>query len=445
MHSPQPKKARGLLRLIAFFLLPALFTFAANRLLLQTDAHAYFTLRELTQREDIELALVGSSVVGYNFDPEIISEKTGLTTFNASIGMVSLPSALAITRLLLSSNTPQYVALVLDPSNLTSPQEDIQAQLRVSPFIKNPLDRLAYYLELAGLDGKYIDRLFLFKTMCVQSLHDVRKTLEIRADPRGYYERNGFAERTVRYKGQGHVEVNLTPRWGKLLSDTSIRPYQVSDHEGLYPYSERKILEFVRLCRESGAKPIVMIGPDLTAHRLAEIGYMDKSVALAKFCREQGIEFFDFSIARPEFIPRLDDYYYDFFHLNAEGSRLFSRKFADFMTLYLAGEPVDHLFYASQQDCLEHMDFITNAWFTIEPQSDALVLDAASNRGPNVTPEYAFMYEAPDGTQTLLRDYDAESAVRVPRDQAPSPGKITVYARPREDPQQRAVFYSQEI
>ena len=443
--NPAPKRGRGWLRLLAFFLIPMLFIYAANRLLLCPDAHSYFTLTDLTHRQDIELALVGSSVVGYNIDPDIITEKTGLSTFDASIGMMGLPSSVAVTRLLLEHNSPKYVALMLDASSLISPEESIQAQMRISPFIKNPLERLAYALDLAVQDGQYLDRLLLFKSMPVESLEDIRRIIELHTDPRGYYARRDMGNGTTSYKGRGHVQVNLTPRRGKLLSTSSLRPYRASDHTGLYAYSKQKIREFVRLCKESGARPLVIIPPDLTAHRIAEIGYMDKSIALAEFCREEGIDFFDFSIARPEFLPRLDDYFYDLYHLNREGARLFSERFAEFLNLYTNSKPVDHLFYESQTAYLEDIDFITNVWFDTGMQDGTLTLSAACNCGPNVTPEYCFLYEAPDGTQTVLRDYNEDSAFCIRRDALAHEGKLLVWARPKDDPHQEPVFYERYL
>ena len=437
----KPDQRRGWLRLIAFFIIPALFIFAANRLLLQTDAHSYYMMLEMTQRDDIDMALVGSSVVAYNIDPEVLTEKTGLTAFDVSVGTMGLPSSIAVTRQLFATNSPQIVVLVLDPNTLTSPEEDIQAQLRVFSFIKNPVERLTYTLDLMMQDGQFLDRLLLFKSQPVTSPADIRKNIEIRVDPQGYAERNTLDEGPVSYHGRGRVRVNLTPRKGKLLRETSIRPFTVTRQKGLYPYTQRKLLAFRKLCEENGARLLVMFGPDLTAHRLATGGYADKYTAVAAFCRENGIDFYDFSIARPEFIPRMDDYFYDLYHMNFEGSQLFSEKLGEFFALYLAGEPVDQLFYASQQDYIEHIDFITNTWVTGETQGDLLVLTAGCNTGPGVTPEYRFTLVTADGAETELRGYSEESVCSVSREALSCGGTIVVYARPKNDPGQEPVFY----
>lgn len=72
-----PKKTdqrRGWARLLLFLLLLVPFIFFANRFLLKTDTVYYYSMLEMTHRDDIDIAFVGSSVVTYNFDPQIISE-----------------------------------------------------------------------------------------------------------------------------------------------------------------------------------------------------------------------------------------------------------------------------------------------------------------------------------------------------------------------------------
>ena len=73
------------IRIAGFFLCLVLLIAFANKFLLQTDTVAFLTIREMQQREDIEMAIIGSSVVRDHFDPVLISEETGLTAFDVLI------------------------------------------------------------------------------------------------------------------------------------------------------------------------------------------------------------------------------------------------------------------------------------------------------------------------------------------------------------------------
>lgn len=436
-----PRNKHGWLRLLAFFIIPVIAVALANSYLMQTDAVGYYTLYEMTHTDDIDLALVGSSVVRNNFDPFVISEKTGLKAYDVTLGYMSMQSAIATTKLMFETHSPKYVALVMEPYNMTETAEDPQSQQRLWHFLKNPIDKLTYYLDLCSQDNKYIERALIFRTLCVESPADIKKTIDIRRDPAEYYTRSGLTEGPVIYKGRGFTYVTLQPEWGAMLNETSLQPHMVSEYIGMPDYTARKIREYRKLCEENGAELIVVIAPDLVAHRLALYGYIDKAAMLMDFCKAEGIPCYDFSIPRPEFIPRLDDYFYDWYHLNGVGAGIFSEKFAEFFNLYTAGEPVDHLFYSSQQDFLQDIDYITNAW--IIPTSDGVndIYTANCNRGPNVTPEYQFVVRHADETETVLRDYSTDNVFTTPAGQI-SGETLVVYVRPQQSPEQRPVYYT---
>lgn len=438
-----PKKTdqrRGWARLLLFLLLLVPFIFFANRFLLKTDTVYYYSMLEMTHRDDIDIAFVGSSVVTYNFDPQIISEQTGRVAYNAGIGSIGVPSSVEVAKQLFRTNHPELVVLVIDPQSLLIPDEDIQAQIRILPFIRNPLERLAYTLELSAQDGKFLDRLLLFKLQPITSFEDFTRNVELFFDPAGYAERHNLLwNGPLAYRGHGHVHVNRSLDRGTLLQSMSIRPYIACEDQNLFPYAKKKLLEFKELCEEQGTQLLVMFAPDLTVYRLAVYGYVQKYESVARLCRENGIDFCDFTLARPEFLPVLDDYYYDIYHLNGEGAQRFSRKLSEYLNLYLAGEPVDHLFYASQQEALEHIDFITNVWVNDTIEDGTLTLAADCNRGPNVTPEYRFALAACDGSETLLQDYSEEGLLSLALGDMPEDSRIVVYARPNDDPQKEPV------
>ena len=78
------EKLMPYVRAALFMLCLVLMAAFANKFLLQTDTTTFLTVREMQQRDDIELAIVGSSVVRDHFDPYLISERTGLTAFDVA-------------------------------------------------------------------------------------------------------------------------------------------------------------------------------------------------------------------------------------------------------------------------------------------------------------------------------------------------------------------------
>ena len=437
-----PRKKKGWILFFCFFLIPILVITAANELLLRTDAHSYYTFWELSQRDDIELALVGSSIVFSNLNPEMITEKTGLETYSVTIGHMCMQGALAATKLMYQSNTPEHVVLVVESDTFSLTYEDIQTQMRLSPFlIKHPLIYLQYYLDLCSQDHKYLDRILLFKSMFARNLDDVKHSIALRTDPQGYFPESGLTGGLEVYEGRGFLRYTADGHGYDLLRFTPLKPQLADATAGLRDYSKRKLLEYRDLCEKHGSKLTVVISPNMTAQGLGRIGFLEKNTALIDFCQSEGIPVFDMSMAKRGFIPLLDPYYHDLYHMAGEGADIYSDKFADFFNLYLSGEPVDHLFYATLDEYLDSIDFITNTWLDKHSENGEDIYTADCLRGRTVTPEYAFYLLGENNSHELLRAYSADAEYRCPAG-AFSGRKIRVYARPQGTDEELTHIYN---
>ena len=74
------KNIRSFLRFGSFLLILVLVVLLANALLIQTDTYSALPLTELKSRDDIDLAVVGSSIVGEHLNANLVSEQTGWST-----------------------------------------------------------------------------------------------------------------------------------------------------------------------------------------------------------------------------------------------------------------------------------------------------------------------------------------------------------------------------
>ena len=177
------------IRLAVFLLGFALLVILADCTLIQTDTFVALTLSEMKSSSDIELAVVGSSIVRDHFNAELISEKTGKQAFSAAVPGLSLQGELALTRELYKTNDPAYTVLVLEPYNFYTVKEDPNAQYKLMPFLSDMGNRFDYYLDVCREDGKYLDRLLMFREFGVESLADLRKTVGLHMHAQKTYAR----------------------------------------------------------------------------------------------------------------------------------------------------------------------------------------------------------------------------------------------------------------
>jgi len=419
---------RRSLRLCAFLLGFALLTLFANFHFIKTDTIASLTLHEMKQRSDIELALVGSSIVRDHFNAPLITEQTGKTAFCATVPTASMPASIALTRELFCTSSPEWVVLVTEPYNFQTVREATEAQYKLMPYLSDPANMLDYYLRTCDEDGYYIDRLLMMRGFGAESISDVVKTIGLRYFPKKTYEwLRPSLDPTIAYQGSGFLRHETDARADDLIRESVHREYS-AEQFALFDGSREQLLAYKQLCEENGANLMVVIYPNHTSHALAEPGFLDYNDSLMDFCEEMGVPCFNFSFAKPELMERLDPYFYDLYHMVGQGADILSHAFIRVFNAYTGGEDASSLFYQNRWQYLDSLNFTTNVWITRyqsgEPwnpaleQDQARVMELAStqdvfmadcNHYVMFTPEYRFVLIEEDGSETLLQDYGVDT------------------------------------
>lgn len=415
---------RGAARFAAFLLGFLLLIAFANRHLIITDTFAALTMHEMKSRDDIELAIIGSSIVRDHFNVDLIEEETGMETFDVTIPTASMPASIALAKELYRTNSPQWVVLVTEPYTFETVREATEAQYKLMPALSDLSNRVEYFLRNAREDGLYLNRLLMFREFGATSFAEIAKTVGLRYWPEATYQRLlPTIDKTVSYMGSGFVRHETDLRVDDVVRENMPRLYTGYQYE-LFEGSKAQLLEFKALCESHGSKVVVVISPNLTAHALAEPGFLEYNESTMDFCREQGIPCYNFAYAKPELMPCLDGYYFDLYHMVGEGADIFSRAFSRVFSAHAAGEDVSSLFYENRWQYVDAIDFITNAWVTVYRSGDKWdkasshkkkdvtplaqthdVFLADCNKGTYVVPEYKFVIKNGDGSETLLADY----------------------------------------
>lgn len=430
------KRLKPYLRIAGFLLCLALLIAFANTHLLQTDTVPFINMEEMKAREDIELAIVGSSVVRDHFNPEIISEMTGLTAFDAAIPCAALQGDIAMTEQMFKTSSPKYVAAVLEPYALNTAKEDFETMYKLMPSLEDPGIMLRYYLRTCKEDGKYLDRLLLFRTQMAESLDDLVKTFSLRYDTEAAYARiSKTFDPSVTYEGAGFLRYHTQETADTLIRRQMIGREKTGWTYPLLPATQEMLLEYRALCEANGAQLIIVVYPMHTSHGLARDEFLPYTDSLTAFCAEQGIPCFNLSYAKPELMPRLDAYYFDLDHMNETGADILSAAFAQVFNRYAAGEDVSGLFYPDRTEYLKSIDYISNCW--LRPRQDG-TYEADCNRGSLVEPQYRFVLRDADGEETLLCDYSDQAVIAA---QIPEGANLRVYARVQGQAQDEGIYF----
>ncbi|MBQ7488344.1 MAG: hypothetical protein IJT77_12695 [Clostridia bacterium] len=431
------RNLRGLLRLFLFGVCFLLILVYANFHFIETDLISGATVREMQSRDDIEIAFVGSSVVLFHFNPAIVEEETGLTSYNCAIHSASLQGDITLIEEMFKTNSPRYVVLALEPYTFNSAKESLEAEYRMAPFLTGAKTLIDYYLSTTRTDHRYLDRALLIRDMKPNSLGGIIKTYETRRDASQAIQK--YADRIKpgeTYLGSGYIRHSPDPEG--LHSDLRVIMYRDESDGDYYPLLPDTIslLEQFRSSVEAhGASLILILCPNHTSHPLAVPSYLPYSQSMMNYCKEQGIPCFNFQYAKPELMPCLDDYFYDVYHMCGEGADILTRTFCRVFTAWQSGEDVSDLFYPNAWMYQDSLHCLTNTWLWPDDENGFV---ADSNHDWYSIPEYKYVYVDEDGTETLLKDYTEDTTLDA---EYPGKGNLRVYARIKGEAQNPAVYF----
>ena len=422
-----------MLRLLAFMAVFLAFLVLADFFLVETDSVVAATVREMQHSDDIELAVVGSSVVRDHFNERMIREKTGLRSFSVTGPGASFQSLAAFTEELYKTNRPSLIALILEPYNFNTAREDPQAQYKLMPWLTGVKTRLSYYLANARTDGSWLDRALMFREFPAETLASVQKTIGMRFDPKNTFDSVQKDLTDVRYEGFGFLRHLTEPD----LSDT-IRREMIAEADDGYDYpllseSKRMLLSYRDLVESHGSRLIVFISDNHTAHALAEPEYLRYMQHIMEFCRDQHIECYNLFYAKEEYLPNLDSFFYDLYHMTGEGADIQTAFFCRLLNAIRSGEDVSGWFYEKDWQYRESVTWITNCW--VHPVGGGFA--AGCNTGSMVTPQYRFLLQSAEGS-IVLSDWSGTDKVKL---SLPEDAVLRVEARLSEHPEQAPVYF----
>ena len=452
---------RALVKLSVFSLAFILFVLLGSIFFVKTDLFARMMILEMQERNDLELVFVGSSIARDHFNVQRISEATGKRAFNASIPCLGLQGSIALTEELYRTNNPADIVLVVEPYTFETEREGIEAEDILMPWLSSVQTRIDYYKRLVAADGWYLDRLLLFRDFGAESPADILKTIGLRFFPHSTFRRLGNVAMDkgakAVYQGSGFVRYET-----KIRADSAVREKLQRVYTGWYydllPASKEMLLTYHDLLAAHGTNLLVFIYPNMNAHNLADPIFLGYNESLMRFCRKNGIDCVNFSLAKPELLPNLDRYYFDIYHLTGEAADIFSDAVARFLNLRYAGKDTSSLFYGSNGEYLDAIDYVTNVWLerllpgeewnpAREQSPDMLsnqapgwdIFLANCNHGPSVVPQYRFSALRADGSETFLTDWQEESVYSCPSGSLDAL-TIRIYAR-APGREQEAVWY----
>jgi hypothetical protein len=257
---------------------------------------------QIEQADKVDLLFTGSSVASVNispqlFDAELKNHGVNLTSYNAGIaGSDWQGIAAALEKVFWEKKKTEYVLFIISPYDLD--EENTGVRKRTISFVES-LNRPFY--ELAALD--FFSNIWLFGFR--NEVKDFLKTFKWKSEPLSVVSNQGF---TPMYKGCSfNIEYPVTIK----------RDGEVS----------RALLNLVSKLNNEGVNILIAEALLTSKFRKYNEDKLENFYLLIDEMKKlKNVKFLDLSGIIPD-----DNYFIDPFHLNIEGSSLYSRSLAHFL------------------------------------------------------------------------------------------------------------------
>lgn len=319
--------------LFKFFLFAVIF-FAVSAILsvfLINDLNTYtrVLMHEFYSQKNIDVLFCGASHVSHGINPNVADKRLGLNTFNSGTPSQGLDGTYAILCEAVRLYNLKDVFVELDfATAATSPyskSEPSKSNFLVAHYLKNPKAKLKYILS--STSPKYYLNSFLpIGKEKLIDLNPVSVLSVAKSKITGDYYKYSYEKSDSVYAGKGCVLDDETVQNGTLWSEP-VNPIPVDSIDAEW---KEIIVKIISLCNENNINLAFYQNPS-TDFYLAEKQSYDEYISfIRKFVSEYNIQYYDFSLLKPEYLELQDSDFFDDNHLNKYGIEKFTSIFCDF-------------------------------------------------------------------------------------------------------------------
>lgn len=312
------------------------------------------------QETEIDTLFVGSSVSSATFDPLIINDESGIQAFNLGTPSQSIRQTFyAVKKVVLEHD----IKLIVFGMDFFSLQENVSRKAT-----------LTFENKKAKSENWMIDGI---RYICSEEVRGTEDSINY-LFPWVYNSVNISGEAVVnniKQKIQPISETfmadSLTRRDWKLQK--GYRPYTGIDFSQdrwlvnsyyTYPqvFSEDSVeifKQFMAFCIGEEINLVVVNVPNPVYDVISCVDtYAENDKKVRALCSEYGVEYFDFSLVKPELFELKPEFFYNFEHLNYRGSQEFSKMFGKFMKEWETKGDMTEYFYGVDEFYELHDDMV---------------------------------------------------------------------------------------
>ena len=283
----------------------------------------------------VDTILSGSSHGYCAFNPNVLDEELGTSSYNLSGSLMTMQARAALLRRELDRNPVETVFIELSFNTLTRDRslEGAEGDIYTLPRIGSLFGGIGYFFE-AIRPGEYLNVCADTLDRGLQSWKDLLRGEDPKIEPadRGLLRRDS-------------QDLSMTAdEFNQLYNAVVIG-------EEAHPENKAYLCEMIELCQSRDIEVIFVTTP-VSDWLLAEYSNLEPSHQWSLYYAQQyGCQYLDFNLYRQRDALFPDETaFYDKAHLSETGSETFSRELADLYVRLQNGEDITPLFYENYDE-----------------------------------------------------------------------------------------------
>ena len=396
-----------LIRIVLFFAIFFILNGIVTFLLEEKAARQTEMFKSYRSEEDIDLCIIGSSVVYCGFNPYMLDALLNRRSFDLATPSQPIKEARRLLEMAIATKKIKSAYIVCTPDTFStkSSREIMKMERIISKENHLPAYRQICATALFITKEKLFDTANSVFFLFPWTYHNIPISpsniiKNIRRKITGKFE-----SEKLKYVGKGHWISDKQTDYNNITDFTKTFTTDAS-----LDYSSIELDKICTLCKENNIDFFVFAPPYTVYDVLAwKDEYVEKMMQLKSFFAERNVEYYDFNFIKPEIFKSEEQYFIDFQHMNSAGADAFTSAFAKFLQMRAAGEDMEQYFY-TPEEYFASIDYISAVNLSVVQKEDTLNFDAEAYCGSLVVPEYQFLIkEAGETAFSVIKDYGKES------------------------------------
>ena len=303
------------------------------------------------EQEQVDMIFVGSSLCQGSFDTYIFDEHLGVNSFNMGTPLQAVPQSIRAIETAIEEHDIQTVIFGMSFATLKT-EEVLEAEMTFEKSRireKGMPGSLIESIRYLWSDGvRDVEKSFLFFFPWMYNRGELSKTaiienvsLKLRQLKEKYFH-IPIEDHQIYHKGfQNHDGVVFN--YDNVWETNSYRYYGANLDDKMMESLE----ELIKLCKRQEIDLIVINTPHPYFDVISCYEYYEKNHNEVKaLCSSYGVDYYDFSLAKPEIFDVKAEHFSDYEHMNLAGAKIFSRQLCDFLIRRANGENLEACFYS---------------------------------------------------------------------------------------------------